>query len=433
MKLKRLAQAIAPRAASPLRRAGIAPGLFHYQRESGGTFTRFHLRADPSGGGLLMANATAVARLRPSGVIIAKGLLDGDSQEAIVARLQASFQGLTPARAADDVADVRRLIAELDSPGDNYPILNLLDPGFTSDAVPLGRPISADLRLAGPADVEPILRRLWDLGIPHVTLDVPAGADPHDAVRAVELAEDLGLIAGVRGFGTTLAGGSLVDDLAAAGLDHLDVYFFSHDERVHDALAGRGDHRGACDALRTAHENEVCPVAVVVLVRRTAEHMEETIAALAEMGISNAGFFALATEEDSPQGEALRAEELFQAFRRIEEAAEDHDMRLLWYPPVRFDPRRPLAEQIAAGPRASGDQAVRVEPGGAVVPARGPFRPAGNLLSDDWETIWESPVYRDYRRLIESDEHCDRCPGLVCRPADCPRNPRRWAEPAGDV
>ena len=86
------------------------------------------------------------------------------------------------------------------------------------------------------------------------------------------------------------------------------------------------------------------------------------------------------------------------------------------------------ASRCAAGRAASGDTAIRVEPDGSVIPARGPVQPAGNLITDDWEAIEQSDVYQRYRRRVESDTHCDQCPGLAICAADCPRDPAGWAE-----
>ena len=88
---------------SSLDRLDIRPGLYHYMREADGTFTRFHLRVDSTGHGMLLANASAAARLRTSGIIIAKGLLDGDEESVVVDRLIRSFRGVTIERAAADV------------------------------------------------------------------------------------------------------------------------------------------------------------------------------------------------------------------------------------------------------------------------------------------------------------------------------------------
>lgn len=430
--LRRMGLAFAPGRVDPLKRAGIEPGLYHYLRDSGeGTYTRFHLRVDQSGEGLLLANATAAARLRPSGLIIAKALLDGAETDRIIERLQGAFRALSRAQAEADIQRVRELIARLDSPGDNYPIINLDDPAFAGDVPPLEKPIAADVPLGELARLEPLLRRLWELGIPQARLLAGAELDARQAVRAVELAEDLGMIAGLRAAAAVLNQGTLIAELARAGLDHLDVWCFSLVEAVHDALAGEGAFGEFRRVVETARQEEICPVAVMVLLRQTADSIEESIAAVAELGLGALALFAVATTEPAESGGPLLADELFQLAWLIEEAADAHGVRLLWYAPLRFDPQRPMAEQVAAGPRTSGDMAVRVELDGSVWLARGPNRPAGNVLTQDWEQIASSAVFRHYRRIVETALHCEQCPGLMYRPLDCPRNPARWANPHG--
>jgi len=432
MILRKLIQQLSPPPVDPLTRAGIAPGLYHYMREAQGTFTRFHLRVDSSGTGLLLANAAAAARLAPSGVVIAKALLEGEPDETIIQRLSASFQGVTSEAAVGDLERVREIIATLDSPGDNYPILNLADPSFSPESAPLDKPLSADVPLAEPERLVPILDRLWELGIPHVTLVAGENPDAKALVRAVERSEDLGMIAGVRGRGSDLMEGSLIKDLAQAGADHVDVLYLSADAEVHDSLAGGGDHAKAVEALASVRENEVCPVAEVALVENTMDRIEETVESLASQAVANAAFFAVVMAEGKASGGALRAGELLQAARLVEESAEEADLRFIWYPPVRFHLGGSLAEQIRRGPRSSGDTAIRIQPDGSVLLPRGPSRPAGNLISDDWETIRRHEAYVSYRRRVETDTHCDDCPGLAICAADCPRNPAGWAEGSGE-
>ena len=425
---KDLWKRLSPPPQDPLSRAGIEPGLYHYLRETDEAYTRFHLRVDGNGQGLLVANATAAARLNPTGVLISKGLLDGAGEETLLRRLSGSFRGFTLQRAKNDIARVRQLVADLEAPGDNYPILNLTDPLSTARAVLLERPLSADVLLAEPEKLVPILDRLWELAIPHVTLIAGERPDPQWLVRAVERAEDLGMIAGVRARGSDLAEGSLIRDLAQAGVDHLDVLYLSKDPEIHDALAGAGDHRRAQEAFARTCENEVCPVADVVLARPTLERIEEILEGLTALGVRNAGFVAIAAPAGQETSEALSPDELVQVAEVVEESADELGARLLWYPPLRFDVNVALAEQVRRGRRCSGDTAVRVEPDGSVIPARGPFQAAGNLLVDDWERIRNHEVYRKYRRHVEASSYCSACPGLAICAADCPRDPEGWAK-----
>lgn len=413
---------------SPAAKAGIGTGLYHYIREESGAPVRFHLRVDSHGGGLLVVGAASIARLHPGGVIIAKGLLDGDDEAIIAGRLQAAFGQVAPAQVADDIREVRSLIAALETPGDRYPVFNLADPAFSPNVEPLDRPLTADVPLAEPRRIEPILERLWDLGIPHVTLIAGEAPNREHLVRSVQKAEDLGLIAGVRAMGSLLVADALIGDLATAGVDHVDVLYLSADAKVHDALTAPGDHAHAVAALREVHEAEVCPVADVALVESTFECIDETLLSLAEQGVRNAAFFALAMAAGKSPAGAIPADRLVQAAQVVEEEAEEANVRYLWYPPVRFHLGRSLAGLVCRGPRCSGDTAVRVEPDGSVFPARGPRRAAGNLLTDRWERIERSEPMRNYRKRIEADTHCTDCPGLAICAADCPRDPAGWAD-----
>ena len=135
--------------------AAVRPGLYHFVRQSDGATVRFHLRVDPGGGGLLLANAAAMARLSPSGVLIAKGLLEGDAPADIVGRAKSRFRGATAGQIARDLDAVQALIGRMQSPAGNYPILNLADPAFSPKAMPLERPISADVPLCAPFHMRP--------------------------------------------------------------------------------------------------------------------------------------------------------------------------------------------------------------------------------------------------------------------------------------
>jgi len=408
--------------------AGISPGLYHYLRDAEGRPARFHLRVDAGGDGLLLANAAAVARLSPSGVVIAKGLLEGDDPARIRQRLRKMFRRARPSQISADMAEVESLIRRMQSPGGSYPVLNLNDPAFSPKVMPLTRPIAADVPLDRPEMIHPILKRLWQLGIPQVTILAGEKPDAATLTRTVELAGDLGLITGVRGCGMGLNHGTQVADMITAGLDHLDVYYLSNQQEIHDAMMGEEDQQQALQALLDARDQEICPVAQIALVRSTLATLEPTLERLADERIQNVGLFAIATTNPTEASSgALSAHELPPIAKIVEEMAQQLGLRLLWYPVVRFDPSRSLREQVCRGPRCSGDTAIRVEPDGSVYPARGPWRSAGNLLSEKWEDIERSDVYEAYRRRVESDTHCDQCPGLTICAADCPRDPAGWA------
>ncbi|MFN2283401.1 MAG: SPASM domain-containing protein, partial [Anaerolineae bacterium] len=408
----------------------VAPGIYHAMQEAEGLYTRFHLRVERDGSGMLIANAAAAARLSPTGVLITKGLLDGKSEDTILQDLVANFRGATEGVMRTDIAKVDALITQIITPGDMYPVFNLDDAALSPYNAELIAPLQASLPLAEPEKLLPILDKLWDAGIPHVTLLVPRDPDATYLVRAIERAEDLGMIAGVRGRASDLWNTDLLTAMFQAGVDHVTFIYASDDPAVHDALCGEGDHAAATALLAWLEEKQLCAVAEVPLVQATLYALNTTVHTLMAQGADNIAFVAYVTTDETlaEQDGIFAADAMPQVATMVEEAAHEMSARFIWDPPVQRNPAQSLAEQVQDGPRCSGDVAVRIEPDGSVIPPRGQDKSAGNLLDMAWSDIWNHEVFRRYRERVEAPTHCDRCPGLAICAADCPREPAGWAQ-----
>ncbi|MCZ7670359.1 MAG: hypothetical protein M5U34_25975 [Chloroflexi bacterium] len=241
----------------------VESGLYHYQRESDGAYTRFHLRVEPDGQGMLLANASAAARLSPTGVIMAKSLLDGRSPDAILHTIKAGYKGADSDTIQADVAKVSGLINSLAAPGDNYPIINFDEIQIDVFQSQLMAPLEANIPLAEP---EKSCRFSINYGTSAFPRHLPHAPKPQcrtSHTRAVERAEDLGLIAGVRGRATDLMQGPLIQDLAMAGVDYVTALYAAADEAIHDALVGQGDHALLADLYQALQENEISAVAEI--------------------------------------------------------------------------------------------------------------------------------------------------------------------------
>jgi len=411
----------------------VGPGLYHYTNMDGDVPTRFHLRVDPDGGGLLLANSAEAAHLSRVGVLMVNGALAGMDDAALTAQVREQFSGGSQAEIADDLARVRSLIAGLASPDDNYPVTNFGDADDAAHTRRLGAPFRADVLQGSPEQVVPILHKLWDAGIPHVTFLVRPGSDMARMARLVEAAEDIGMITGLR----TVASWFTEEELrqvAFAGLDYLTVVMASRDAAEHDQMVGAPDSDVALRAFELCHEWELCPVAQVPLTDESADEIEDIVQYVADRGVRNLWFFALACLDDEQRadaGGAIPARGIAQIVTTVVEAAEDHDMRFIWQPPVKFNADLSLPQHIIAGPRASGDIAVRVEPDGAVYPPRGKRVAAGNLLTDDWPTIWSSACFARFRERVEAPKRCEVCQDLPIS-GPCPKDPAGWSDDTQD-
>jgi len=395
----------------------VQHGIYHYRREQGGSVTRFHLRVEEDGTGLLLANASVAARLSSSGVLIAKALLEGQAPQEVRRAINESYRSVNESLLNKDVQKLADFIDTLASPEDNYPIFNLDDPAIGTPRA-LFAPFHAQLRVAPPEKTNPLLHKLWDNGILHVTFLAAGSSSVRDAVANIERAEDTGMISGLRGTATWLQTPDLLRSAALAGVDYITVPVLSADPGVHDGQLGSGDFSAAMECFHDCKELEVCPVAEVPLTKQSRPDLDSLIQVLRNAGVKNITYWAVAGEHSS----ALNRTQIIESALHVEELAHRAEVRYVWLPPVSENWKQTLEE----GPRTAGDVSIRVEPDGSVYPARGPMIAGGNLLTEDWQTIWNREAFRRYRQRVESPTRCDICPGLEICAADCPGDPRGW-------
>lgn len=400
-----------------------------YERLVGDWPTRFHLRVDPDGSGLLMANAAEAAWLSPVGVRMATGVLEGRNDDEIVEAVCAEFNGAPESQVQADLTAVHRLIEDLSEPGDDYPVTNLTDPTLSHWERQVAAPLRADVDQCDPERFRTMLAKLWDAGVPHVCIQAKRERDNAELMLLVEAAGDIGMICGIRAVAGCLSE-PLLESCAMAGLDHLDLLFVSHDAAEHDEIAGAGDHEVFHAAIGWCRALELAPVAQVPLVDGTLVRMDDMIADLEALNVTNVVGFAIACPDDDAEADAagaLPARALPQVATTFFELADSTNGRYLWAPPKRYDDCCPLAEQILSGPRTSGDITIRVREDGTVLPPRG-AEGVGNLLHDDWSAIWRHDAFKRYRERLKAPTRCPDCPDLPICNADCPKDPDGWSD-----
>jgi len=118
-----------------------------------------------------------------------------------------------------------------------------------------------------------------------------------------------------------------------------------------------------------------------------------------------------------------------------QERAQQLGMRLLWYTPTEYCRLNPLELGLGAKSCNAAEYSICIEPDGAVLPCQSYYHAVGNILTDEWEAIWNCELFRRIRLRRENPQfgrlprECWTCPDLRVCGGGCPlRRAQREAQ-----
>lgn len=419
--------------------AMVRPGLYTYRVQPGRGSRRIHLRIEEDGSGLVLVDVTDVVHLNATAAGVAKLALEGVPRPQIIHRMWRRAGG-DSRRLVEHVDAVCRLIEHLRTTSDTCTTCGLAGVSWAPPfSTAVRAPYKADLALSygcnnacrhcynppqrtcmpslGLREWQRVLRKLADIGIPHVIF---TGGEPTLFAGLAELiatADSLGLVTGVNTNGRRLADRRFAQSLADASLGHVQITLESCDATVHDAMTGAASFGETVQGIRNALAVGLHTITNTTLTQRNADPPEPLVDFLFELGLRTMAVNGMIYSGCGRETEdALEERALAALLVRINRRAAERDMRLLWYTPTAYCRLSPL--ELGLGPRRcnAGEYSLCIEPNGDVLPCQSFYEPAGNLLADPWESIWNSRLFRSFRDRTEQPEAC----GLPRECWDCP-------------
>ena len=363
----------------------IAPGVYHLQKVADDdTPYRLHLRVEPDGSGVLVANAATIVHLNQTAAEHAALYLQGLSEDDAAGWMAARYR-VGRGRARRDTVQLREQIATLATRRDLDPVVILgLDRAEPYAERP-SAPYRLDLALTYKSDaqgrMDPLARRrvdrelsaeewknvlriAWGAGVPHVTF---TGGEPTlraDLVDLVVEAQSIGLVAGLLTDGRRLSDKGFMEALSQAGLDHILVCV---DETDSESLAG----------LRNAIASPVFTAGHITVTERNAGAVQGLLSDWKSLGLG-----AVSLTSSAAAGAPA------EALARAREQAADLGLELVWDLPVPYSANNLLRLEASVATDGAGRAWLYVEPDGDVLPSQGVDRLLGNILRDPWSEIW---------------------------------------------
>ena len=363
----------------------LPEGIYHKQDMQDGKPYRVHLRLKPDGSGVFILNASTILQLNASAAEYAYHFIKGTEPA------EAAKQIATRYRVAKDVAqqDYQDFIDRLEtliSTPDLDPVLFLDFERVAPHSADLTSPLRLDcaltyrLRDDSNAEYAPtkrvdheltthawqtILDKAWQAGIPHVTFTGGEATLREDLPDLIAHAEKNGQVCGLLTDGLALLDKAYLDLLLQTGLDHILFLLQPENDKSWIAL----EQIMAEDIFVTVH---------LTLNQDNITNAEAILERLATFNVTS---LSLTSSDPS----------LADTYDLLRDKAASLRLTLKFDLPVPYSASNPVVYEAQEDsiPEGAGNAWLYVEPDGDVLPSQGhSSRILGNLLQDDWKTIY---------------------------------------------
>jgi radical SAM protein with 4Fe4S-binding SPASM domain len=262
--------------------------------------------------------------------------------------------------------------------------------------------------------------------VPHVIL---TGGEPTlhpDLPAIIRHADARGQIVGMNTNGRRLADRALVDALVAAGLNHVQVTLESSRAAVHNAMTASSAFDETVRGIQNALAGGLHTITNTTLTQRNRDHVVEIVDFLYALGLHTFAMNGMIYAGGGiSEPDALPAEALAGLLAAVRDRAADLGMHFLWYTVTDYCRFSPLELDLAPKRCNAAEYSMCVEPNGDVLPCQSYYVAAGNLLTDSWDAIWNSALFRSFRdrerdpQSAGLPEACRDCPDLALCGGGC--------------
>ena len=452
---------------SPSRET-LDSGLHHYVLESPGEKSRVHLRLDPDGHGTLIVNASRIMHLNPTAALMAYLILEGKQDDEIAITTAKKYR-VARKQVNKDISSFRLQISELLRPDGDCPIheleLETVAPFSARPSAPYRLDLALTYRcnndcahcynqrisestnqrishsqlltpnsyLAPPSplyasrelptdDWKSIISKAWDLGIPHIIF---TGGEPtlrDDLPELIAHAESNGQITGLNTNARRLSDERFVARLVESGLDHVQITLESCEAVIHDRMVrAKGAFVQTVKGIKNVLASPLYVMTNTTMLQDNRSTLHATLDFLAELGVPTVGLNALIySGRGATVGTGLAENELTPLLEIARAKTEARGQRLIWYTPTQYCNFDPMSLDLGVKGCTAALYNMCVEPDGGVIPCQSYYHQLGNLLTDEWDAIWNHELAVRLRERKGLPEKCSGCLLLAECGGGCP-------------
>jgi radical SAM protein with 4Fe4S-binding SPASM domain len=409
----------------------ISQGLYTYPLSYEGYQSRIHLRVHKDGTGILFVDVTDAIHLNETATLLCIKLLNGVSSDDLYHSMKKAFQAKENILLKNMIKTISKMIHSIYSSGhfclddlneDDLELIQFIPLFSTSPKAPY----KVDLALTyGCNDQCPhcynepsrfampsmrleewyiVLDKLAEQGVPHLIL---TGGEPTlhpNVLEIIRYANNKGFIVGMNSNGRRLAYPPFAEALKEAGLNHIQITVGSFDHLVHNAMMGVESHHQTIQGLQNAVAAGIYTITNTTLMKGTMPDVEKFITFLYNLGIRTFAMNSMIAAGGGIENEnTLALQKLTTTLVQVREIAKLKNMKFMWYTVSKHCEFSPIQFDLGMKRCNAAEYSVCVEPNGNVLPCQSFYVPGGNLLFDNWETIWESDLFSQIRNRENSE------------------------------
>jgi pyruvate-formate lyase-activating enzyme len=366
----------------------LPAGMYHFQSPGDvKTQYRLHLRLEPDGKGILVINASTILHLNNTAAEYAYYMINQKGPDE-VGRLMQSRYKISAKQAKGDFQNLNWQIQTLIGTPDLAPEIFIDDARLEPYSANISAPYRLDCALTYQTNsgvqnnskfLEKVKRELttneWKsilsktevAGIPHVIF---TGGEPTirpDLAELISFTEEKDLVCGLITDGFRLTNPQYLHQLLNSGLDHLMIIV-------------NGEDSACWEALRDVISEDIYVTAHITITQQSVPKIHGWIASLADLKVPS-----ISLSMDDPG--------LSKSLKDAQEFVQLKGIKLVWDLPVPFSTNHPISVEISEHQEyisGAGKAWLYVEPDGDVLTEQGDSRILGNMVSDEWESIWKN-------------------------------------------
>lgn len=407
--------------------------------------TRFHLREEQDGSGMLVINASHILYLDPIGADFIKHYIKyskkpplmGSVKANTVLRIMAKYR-VGKARAEADYDRLLSIIWGVTG-GNACPFscfdVKLKEPQYGA----MRSPIRIDLALTyrcnnncghcyagGPrqskelstSEWKSIIKKAVEFEVPNIVFTGGESLLREDLEDLIRYAESLDVVTGLITNGRLLTK-DRVRSLKEAGLDYVQITIESPDPEIHDRMCGAASFSETIEGIKNC-VGQLYTTTNTTITTANAHTIRDLVPFLNGLGVKKFGLNAIIRAGRGVNADGISIEELKELLPDVISAAESLGMEFIWYTPTKYHQLNPMEMGLGIKSCSAARITLAVEPDGSVLPCQSYFKPLGNALKDDFRDMWGSDLAKHLRDHSFAPERCRSCVQFPMCGGGCP-------------